>query len=396
MSVKANQKTQKTKRDPYQVLLRTTLILAIVVVVGFGIFFLCRMLIENEYIGKREALMQQNTEAEQAFNAEMNALRATHAPASVTTEQQNFPVGELPYWEEHLGGKIWRIEDEGRAPLENTHTVSVDRASLINGGLLLINEWHSQPSDFSSDQLLSIGTTSGFKIKVQDNFVQLFPPAYDALLAMVEDAGTEGLTDFIAREGFRSNEAQTALFDAQRERLSGQYTGEALIAQTKRRVNYPGTSDYQSGLSFRMDIYPAKDGIKFQQSDHGHWFTENAWKYGVIFRFPTADFPSPHWEDKSYKTGVTLQLNLYRYVGKAHSTAMRVLGFCLEEYIEFLQDHPHLCIYEDGALRYEIYRVDAPQEAQTSYDLLVPNPAKDYQASLDNMGGIVLAFDYGS
>ena len=72
---------------------------------------------------------------------------------------------------------------------------------------------------------------------------------------------------------------------------------------------------------------------------------------------------------------------------------MRVLNLCLEEYIEFLIDHPHICVYEDGALKYEIVRIKIADDAQ-SVQLPVPNPASSYQASLDNMGGVVMAYTY--
>ncbi|MEG1569677.1 MAG: hypothetical protein RR431_00620, partial [Clostridia bacterium] len=86
-------------------------------------------------------------------------------------------------------------------------------------------------------------------------------------------------------------------------------------------------------------------------------------------------------------------MNLYRYVGKAHAAAMSVLDYCLEEYVEFLIDHPHICIYEDDALKYEIVRIRMTEDT-ASFSLPVPNPANDYQASMDNMGGIVMAYSY--
>ncbi len=71
---------------------------------------------------------------------------------------------------------------------------------------------------------------------------------------------------------------------------------------------------------------------------------------------------------------------------------MNILNYCMEEYVEFLVAHPHICIYEDGALRYEVYRINAEDAA--SYDLPVPNPASAYTASLDNLGGVVMAYTY--
>ena len=305
---------------------------------------------------------------------------------------------DLPSWEATLADTLWRIEDESNAGLENTSTITLDRASLINGGLLLVNQWHSLPADFSSEGLVSVGTASNFEIQVQDNSVQLFQPAYDALREALTAAKDEaGLEYYIVMEGYRSVERQEELFNEEMEKLSSRYSGNTLIEETKKNVNYPGNSDYNTGMSFRMDVYQRDNAElnnqKFQaDSAQGAWLTENCWRFGIIFRFPAADFPKG-WQDKSYKTGVSSTLNLYRYVGKAHSAAMRVMDLCLEEYIEFLIAHPHICIYEDGALKYEVVRIKISDDAQ-SVQLPVPNPASSYQASLDNMGGVVMAYTY--
>ncbi len=393
MRINANKKIHKMKKDPYQQLLKTAGILAILVVIGGGAFFLCRFLIENEYRTKARALEKYNMEAQQEFNAKMNTLRSN---ASGSTEfEEVVDRSELQHWESTIDGAVWRIEDEGKTGLENTRVQTLDRTTLMHGGLLLVNPWHPLPSDFSDVELVGVGTASGYKIQVQDNTVKLLPNAFDALQAMVTAAGEDKLEDYMVREAYRTMDMQTQLFDKQKEKLSADYSGDILIEQTKKSVNFPGTSEYQSGLSFRMDIYNKSnpDLPKFQQSDQGKWFTEHGWKYGVIFRFPTADFPSSAWEDKSYKTGVSIQMNLYRFVGKAHAAAMRIMDYCLEEYVEFLVDHPHICIYKDGQLLYEVFRLPAP-EVLTTYDLPVTNPSSDFQASMDNLDGIVMAYTY--
>lgn len=397
MRVNSNKKIHKMKRDPYKTLLRTAGILAIVVVVGVGVFYLCSLAVTNDYVSTRNRIENENAEAELEFNAMMNELRAEQS-AALAPNTGVVSSADLPSWEKTLNDTLWRIEDESNAGLENTSTITLDRASLTNGGLLLVNPWHSLPSDFSEEGLVSIGTASNFQIQVQDNSVRVFQPAYDALSEALTAAKDEaGLEYYIVMEGYRSVAQQEELFNAEMEKLSSRYSGNALIEETKKNVNYPGNSDYHTGMSFRMDVYQrdnaALNNLKFQaESEQGAWLTENCWRFGIIFRFPTADFPKG-WEDKSYKTGVSAQLNLYRYVGKAHSAAMRVLNLCLEEYIEFLIAHPHICVYEDGALKYEIVRIKIADDAQ-SVQLPVPNPASSYQASLDNMGGVVMAYTY--
>ena len=397
MRINSNKKVHKMKRDPYRTLLRLVCILACVLVAGIAVFWLCSKAVESDYMANRARIQTENAEGEIEFNARMNALREQNskAEAAGTTETE---TAELPSWERELDGAVWRVEDEGSAGLENTTTVTMDRAALTNGGLLLVNAWHSLPSDFSEEGLISVGTASGFDIQVQDNSVMLFQPAYDALAEALAAAKEDGLEYFIVMEGYRSVAEQEELFSDEMQDLSGRYTGDRLIAETKKKVNYPGTSDYHSGMSFRMDVYQRGNNElndqKFQaQSAQGAWLTENCWKHGIIFRFPSKDFPNSSWEDKSYKTGVSSQLNLYRYVGKAHAAAMRVLDMCLEEYIEFLMAHPHICIYKDDALAYEVVRIKGAG-SNMSFTLPVPNPARDYQASLDNMDGVVLAYTY--
>ena len=395
MRINSNKKIHKLKRDPYSLLLRLTGALVIVVVLSAIVFALCNSAVQSDYKAKRTQVDKLNVDGEQAFNAKMNELRNSGS-TSIDPTTGEVSKEDLAFWEKTLDSKTWRLEDEGNAELENTSTVTVDRADLITGGLLLINPWHSLPGDFSEGTLVSVGNNSGWKIAVADGTVRLFPVAFEALQSMIAAAGEDGLADYIVREAYRSNDTQTELFNKQMEKLSTKYSGDILIEQTKKTVNYPGTSEYQSGMSFRMDIYnkekPDVGKQKFQESDQGKWFTNNSWKYGVVFRFPTVDFPTVGWEDKSYKTGVTAQINLYRYVGNAHAVAMTMMDYCLEEYVEFLIAHPHICIYEDGALRYEVFRIAAEDAA--TYDLPVPNPATSYIASLDNMGGVVMAYTY--
>ena len=97
-------------------------------------------------------------------------------------------------------------------------------------------------------------------------------------------------------------------------------------------------------------------------------------------------------QEKQSKTGFLAESWHFRYVGRQHAKYMYDNNLCLEEYIEFLMKHPHVSIYENGSLRYEIYRI--PETAEPSFNLPVPNPARNYQVSFDNMGGIVMAYSY--
>lgn len=391
MRVNANRKVHQMKRDPFKTLLKFAIFLLIFVLVGIGVFALCSKAVEADFAKKKQAVIQKNEEDEVAFNAKMNAMRS-EGESFFETDETDTPPTQIQYWEKTIGDSLWRIEDEGKTAPENVATITASRSELMLGGLMLVNAWHPLPAEFSDEGLIPIGSTSGYKIPVKDNSVTLFRPAYDALHAALDAAAADGLQNYIIQEGYRSNETQTNLFNERMAKLQNKYSGDILIEQTKKEVNYPGTSEYQTGFSFNVRLYPNPESLDFVESDQGKWLVENSWKYGIIFRFPTRDFPNATWEDKSHKTGVSVDLNLFRYVGEAHACAMTTMNFCLEEYVEFLMAHPHISIYENGALKYEIFRVADTGDA--SFNLPVPNPARKCQASFDNMGGIVLAYSY--
>ena len=290
----------------------------------------------------------------------------------------------------------WDVVDLTTFPVENATRVTMDRQSLLTGGLILINQWHAIPADFSDAALSSVRGATNSRVPVRDNNVKLFPVASEALDMLIMDANLQGLEDYIVQNAYRTNKEQTNLWNKVVERLSKRFDGETLTNQAKKEVNYPGTSDYQSGFSFDMKLYKKGDtavtNADFEDTPQGQYFNENCWKYGIIFRFPTKDHPTENTTDKSYKTGVSVALNLYRYVGEAHAAAMRALDMCMEEYIEYLIQHPHLAIYENGELRYEIYRQAYADEE--TFEVPVPQAAARYTASVDNMGGVVSAYTY--
>jgi len=200
----------------------------------------------------------------------------------------------------------------------------------------------------------------------------------------------------VVNYAYRSWDDQNNLFQSKMQSLSNRYEGDALIARTKKEVNYPGTSEFNTGLSFTLYLYESGNtelnNTPFSTSQQGQWLYENAWKYGLVFRFPLEDFPVAGTLDKSYKTGVSVEMNCFRYVGQGHAAAMRQLGLCLEEYIEYLMAHPHIAVFENGQLKYEIVRQEVGNGA--TFAVEINRSANKYSMSLDNMGGVVTVFEY--
>ncbi len=383
-----SRKRKKSKAVPV-VLLITVLVAAL----AAGCFLLKPLVTDPIRKASAASLAKQQSEVagrNQQIMAEYNA-----AIQELKRQREADPGN--PAWPEHKS-EGWDVVDLTNIPLENQTAVAVSRADVMNGGMLLLNEWHSRPLDFDESKIVSVGTYLGGNTKVQvDNYnISLFPVAADALLEAITAAREEGLEHFIVGEGYRTWDTQNTMFQNKMNKLASRYSGDALIAAAKKEVNAPGTSEFNSGLSFTLRLYSKSDPEvakpKYSSTEQAKWMNRNCWKYGLVFRFPLASWPLEETQDKSFKTGVSASLNLYRYVGKGNAAVMHYFDFCLEEYIEYLEEHPHIAVYEDNVLKYEIYRQYVGET--NPINLQLTGNARSYTASLDNMGAVITVFGY--
>ena len=380
-------RTKKSKAVPIVAVL-TLLIIAAAVVC----FLINPLVIQPQ----RDAIQKANADAKAEVEARNKEAEAKYASAIAELESQaSIPTN--PSWPEHKNEGRDLLDLTG-IPLENQSAVTMTRADLMNNGMLLVNEWHSRPEDFDESGIVSVGKyyTGDQKIQVKDNNVTLFPNAIAALREALDGAKANGLEHYMVEEGYRTYEQQDQYFQNKITKLSSKYTGDALIAAAKKEVNYPGTSEYNSGLGFELRQYeknnPDFNSMKYSATNQGKWMNENCWKYGIVFRFPQAGWPLESSTDKSFKTGVSKHLNLYRYVGKGNAAIMHYMDFTMEEYIEYLEEHPHIALFEDGVLKYEVYRQYISDAGYT--DVQLTRNARNYTSSLDNMGGIITVFEY--
>ena len=384
--------SKQKRHDPLKVMVAWTIVLALLAVGTWAAGTMLTNYRRSRLASLREEVQAVNTQRDQEYQL---------ALAEFNREQAAVSGANLAWPAQKTEG--WDIVDLTNYPLENPVSVSATRADAMHGGLLLVNEWHSRPADFDESAMVPMYSYAGNRknFGVQNSSQRLHPSAIEALIAALNDAKAVGLEHYVVNYAYRTYDEQDQLFQKEMQSIVNtygtRYQGDALIARAKRSVNYPGTSEFNTGLSVTLYLYE-KDNKelndqKFSTSQQGVWLYENGWKYGFVFRFPGADFPLEGTTDKSYKTGVSVQLNCYRYVGRAHAAVMHHLDLCLEEYIEYLQEHPHIAVFEDGMLKYEITRTFVGDDAN-SFTIQVPQRASGYSMSLDNMGGVVTVFQH--
>lgn len=391
----SNNSRNMKKKDPMSILICLAVVMALLVagcIIGGSMIQQYRTGLLNE---KRQAAMSRNAEKEAEYENAVAEYMAKLNDSSRVNEE----------WPK-AASEGWDIINLTNYPLEAPGTATVSRADIMNNGLLLINEWHSRPEDFDDSGVVGVAgyarADKELSSFVENNTCKLLPVAIDALMAALKDAKAVGLEGYVLRAGstYRSYDDQNALFQKELERQRTNhpsYSEEKLLERAKQNYNYPGTSEYNSGLAFNLYLYQkdnaALNDTPFYQTAQGKWLYENSWKYGLVFRFPKAGYPMADTTDKSYKTGVKSNLNIYRYVGIENAEIMHHLDLCLEEYIEYLMEHPHLAVFEDGVKKYEITRQQVGDDVAT-FTVDINRVSSDYTMYLDNMGGVVTIYRY--
>ena len=380
----SNQK--KKKANPRVIVLILTILVCLL---AAGCF------VGNQYIRQQaDALLKARQEEVAAINAQR---QQEYMVALSEFQKQTSSGANLAWPAQKTTG--WDVVELDNYPLENPSYTMVDRYDVLYGGMLLVNEWHSRPDDFDESGIQSVTTYSKHKIGVRNSSVRAFPIAIDAWLEAVAAAKEQGYENYVVWEGYRTWDEQNDLFQNAMSKYANSYSGDDLIARAKKDVNYPGTSEFNTGLTLTVRLYKNGDAEVnnkvFFQSDEGLWFLNNAWRYGLVFRFPMTDYPVKGTADKSYKTGVRNDsLRAFRYVGKGNAAVMHTLDLCLEEYIEYLMQHPHIAVFEDGALKYEIIREYVGDASSFPISIVGSAGIRNYTTSLDNMGYAITVFEY--
>lgn len=371
----------KTQANAYGKLARIVIVLFVLVLACAVGFYLV------------DGSMKAQKEENEAWAKEQNDILDAEYKALTKQEQDQFARETALVWPTPKGSG-WEIVDLQGFPVKNSQNKTVERADLIKEGMMLLNHWHAVPADFPTNDLVSMVSVDK-AVPVSGSSVKLFPNAAQALSQMLAAAKEEGLEDFLIEEGFRTTETQQGHYDKEAAKYSNKLNGDALMVKTRQSVNVPGTSEYQSGLSFRVTRWRKDDkefnDPKFVTTEHSDWLVSNSWKYGFVFRFPVEGYPNATVTDKSYKTGESKKLSIYRYVGVPHATIMHQMDWCMEEYIEYLMANPHIAIYEDGRKVYELTwtKLDSGNDK-----VEVDRSAKEVSISMDNVGGVICCMSF--
>lgn len=209
------------------------------------------------------------------------------------------------------------------AEAENTIPVGF----TADGLPLLVNRDSPLPDDYQPQQLVNMRDYCDSSIvSIKGSEIEGEQIAVDALLAMLMQAQSEGLTSWQISAGYRSVAYQQKLFDDKVYSYRQQgMTGAQARSAARKLVAEPGCSEHHTGLAFDITV----PGTSFGGTKQAKWLGEHCWEWGFILRYPA---------DKTAITGITNEPWHFRYVGVDASMEMRETGECLEEYVERKQN----------------------------------------------------------
>lgn len=252
----------------------------------------------------------------------------------------------------------------------------ISREAVHQGTLLLINAAHPLRTCGEPEAaLMELAGLAG--VRVLDAPIALESECAVKLEALLEAAGAKD--DIVVVSGYRTAAEQAAIYEQSLRDNGPVYTASY--------VALPGRSEHQSGLAVDVGerIEGELDFIAPSFPDHGRClaFKRLAAQYGFIQRYQ---------EGKEERTGIASEPWHFRYVGAPHASVIERLGYCLEEYVDFLKGFTFAggMLLMDSGEGSAAYYVRAEEEGWTE----IPIPVcSRYTISGNNVDGfIVTAF----
>ena len=191
---------------------------------------------------------------------------------------------------------------------DNTKETDISKKELM-----LVNRLYGLSKDYEPDDIIDVPSQYAYTgVKISNSIM-------DNIVALIDAASYEGYT-FVLADGYRSYSEQESIF----ERYKNAYG----YSEADRIAARAGHSEYQTGISFTIvPLYKEYD--KPKESLEYKWLSDNAYRYGFIFRFP---------EDKTDITGFEASTWRLRYVGSEAANIIKSENICFEEYYAYFVD----------------------------------------------------------
>jgi len=237
--------------------------------------------------------------------------QATDKSGNKTIEKFTLTVVELAKAPKNY--EEFKVLDDGKYTTSNGYTLTIKDGIAYVEDFLIANKTYRLPSDY-----VPLNPYAGSILSNNCNTCIDYD-TMNAFKEMEADARSIGLNLYIS-SGYRSFNVQKNLYNNYVAR-DGKTAADTYSARS-------GHSEHQTGYCF--DLNTIDDS--FAYTDEGKWVNENAWKYGLIIRYP---------KDKEHITGYQYESWHLRYVGTDLAKKLYNDGswITLEEYYGLTSDY---------------------------------------------------------
>ena len=194
--------------------------------------------------------------------------------------------------------------------------------SLDSWNLTLVNGKSPLPNGFTVK-------TEKIKAAYARDVGMLFDArAVSYLNAMCAAAEKDGV-NLLVISSHRTNARQTTLYNNQvaKQKANNPNLSDDEVKKLAATISaYPGTSEHELGLAVDFNSVETS----FENTPQYQWLKTHAAEYGFVMRYA---------KEKQNITGVIYEPWHYRFVGKNHAEKINQLGYCLEEYVNYLKQN---------------------------------------------------------
>lgn len=250
--------------------------------------------------------------------------------------------------------------------------VQVSREEIFQGHLVLVNGANPIKKPMPLDKLQLLSTYPSIRELSEGMLME--KTSLQHFISLLE--ACQGMDDIVAVSGYRTKEEQVLIYETSLIENGAAYTA--------CYVALPDQSEHQTGLA--IDVGKHGEDVDFiapSFPDRGIYssFKQLAAEHGFVQRYK---------EGKESITNISCEPWHFRYVGYPHAELMEQNDFCLEEYIDFIQNYRYASehyTFENDHLFVEIYYVSAEEAPTTT----VPIVKCDlYRLSGNNRDGFII------
>lgn len=250
-------------------------------------------------------------------------------------------------------------------------TVTCTREQLLRGRMLLLDAEHPLPAEAPAPNTFSIAGYGKGMVPVNGLSVKSGRAVIDALAELFQSLRRSGVSGLCVWNGAMSRAEQEQAWIKTARRRSARMTLEQAVRATLGEHSAAAQADmrqeYTVELRFSIGGTDEPDPAPLESTAEGRTLLRQAWRSGFIRREPQGEGAAAF---------------RFRYVGKAHATAMTYLDLSLEDYLEWLHHKGTLAVEQEGRLKYVIL---CRPLAGTHVAFDVPEGA-DVELSADNDG----------